>query len=182
MCVMKETKERSQKQSPEHRIAAVWRGRADRLGQRPTLAEENLWPVIVLGIGKERYGVDLSDVAEVLALLPVTPVPGAPPIFSGVINVHGEIRPVVDLRRLLGMQTVSNAHVARVILLRKEGREMGLQIDSVEEVRRIGPGELQLAGSSDLAHSAHIKGSTKDLLMLLSTEALFAELHRGVTA
>lgn len=179
---MRETKERSQKQSPEQRIEAVWRARADRLSQRRTLAEENLWPVIVLGIGKERYGVDLSAVAEVLAPLPVTPVPGAPPIFSGVINVHGEIRPVIDLGRLLGMQTVSNGDAARVILLRNEGCEMGLRIDSVEEIRRIGPGELQLAGSSDLAYSEHIKGSTKDLLMLLSTEALFAELHKGVTA
>jgi chemotaxis signal transduction protein len=170
------------KETREQRVGAVWSERAHRLSQRPTLAEENLWPVMVLGIAKERYGIDLADVAEVLAPIRATPVPGAPPMFSGVINVHGEIRPVIDLRRLVGMKTISNADLARVILLRKEGREMGLQIDSVEEVRRLGPGDLQLAGISDLAYSAHIKGATKDLLMLLSTEALFAELDRGVTS
>jgi chemotaxis signal transduction protein len=166
---------------PQQRMETVWRERANRLSQRPALAEENLWPVIVLGIGKERYGVDLSDVAEVLAPLRATPVPGAPPMFSGVINVHGEIRPVIDLQRLLSTETLSNGNLARVILLRRGGRELGLRIDSVEEIRRIGPGDLQTAGTGEPAYSRHIKGSTTDLLMLLSTEALFAELHIGVT-
>lgn len=179
---MKKTMDQHPRQSPRQLMDVVWRGRADRLARRPAVAEENLWQVIVLGIGKERYGVDLADVAEVLAPVRATPVPGAPPVFSGVINVRGEIRPVIDLRRLLGMEKVPQAHLARVILLRNEGREMGLQIDSVEEIRRIGPGDLQPAGNGHSPYSAHIKASTKDLLMLLSTEALFTELHTGVTA
>jgi chemotaxis signal transduction protein len=61
-------------------------------------------------------------------------------------------------------------------LLRKDGREMGLQIDSVEQIRWIGAGELQSAVTSNAGWSQHVKGSTKDLLMLISTAALFAEL------
>jgi hypothetical protein len=90
-----------------------------------------------------------------------------------------------------------------VILLRKDGRELGLQIDSVEHIRWIGSGELgsgelgpgelgpgelgpedlDATGSLDPGCSQHVRGSTKDLLMLLGTEALFAELHThtGVT-
>jgi chemotaxis signal transduction protein len=83
---------------------------------------------------------------------------------------------VIDLRRDLGMDQSSD--LARVILLRKEGREMGLQIDSVEQIRRVSPSDLEATG--DAGWSRHIKGSTKDLLMLLSTAALFAELE-GVT-
>ena len=172
--------DRPEHQSPQRHMEAVWRERASRLSERPVLVEENLRPVMVLGIGTERFGVDLSDVREVLPTVRATPVPGAPLVFSGVINVHGEIRPVIDLRRLLGMETIVNTGLARVILLRKEGREMGLQIDSVEEIRRIGPADLQPAGGGDAAGSSHTKGSTKDLLMLLSTEALFAELRTGV--
>ena len=50
-------------------MEAVWRERANRLSQRPVLAGagQNAFPVIILGIGKERYGIDLPDVAEVLA-------------------------------------------------------------------------------------------------------------------
>jgi purine-binding chemotaxis protein CheW len=165
----------------QQRMEAIWRERANRLSQRPVLTEakQNDLPVIVLGIGKERYAIDLPDVAEVFPPVRVTPVPGAPAMFSGVINVHGEIRPVIDLGRLLGIETVPNGDLARVILLRKEGRELGLQIDSVEQIRRIGTADLPADGHGGATSSSHIKGSTKDLLMLLSTEALFAELHTG---
>jgi len=165
--------------SDEQQIEAVWRERANRLSQRPvlTVAGHRATPVLVLGIGEERYSIDLPDVAEVLAPLRFTPVPGAAAVFSGVINVHGEIKPLIDLRRLLGM-TAQNDDLARVILLRKEGREMGLQIDSVETIRCIASADLQ---SADARSSQYLKGSTKDMLMLLSTEALFAELETGVT-
>jgi chemotaxis signal transduction protein len=165
-------------------MEAVWRQRASRLARLPELADgQNVWPVIVLGIGKERYGIDLADVAEVLPPVRATPVPGAAAVFSGVVNVHGEIRPVIDLRRYLGMeigpQTIGNRDSGRLILLRQEGQEMGLQTDSVEQIRWIGPADLQSKEGATV--STHIKGSTKDLLMLLSTETLFAELLRGST-
>jgi chemotaxis signal transduction protein len=165
----------------QQEMEAVWSERAKRLSQRSVLAEDrhSILPVIVLGIGRERYGVDLADVAEVLAAVRATPVPGGSAVFSGVINVHGEIRPVIDLRRFLGMEATPAGGPARVILLRKDGWEMGLEIDTVEQIRWIEQGELQMAGGAE--RSAHIKGSTKDLLMLLSTEALFAELRTGAT-
>jgi purine-binding chemotaxis protein CheW len=157
---------------------AVWRERAHRLSQRPVSDRtgQNALPVIVLGIGKERYGIDLPDVAEVLPPVRVTPVPGAAAVFAGVINVHGEIRPVVDLRRFLHIEGAADNDLTRVILLRRDGRELGLQIDSVEEIRWIGSGELQPAGSS-----TRIKGSTTDRLLLVNTEALFGEIDTGVT-
>jgi chemotaxis signal transduction protein len=163
-------------------VEAVWRERAERLSQRPISAgpPQDAFPVLVLGIGKERYGIHLPDVVEVLPLLTPTPVPGAPAVFAGVINVHGEIRPVIDLKRFLGIQTAEDGS-RRLILLRQDGRELGLQIDSVEHIRSIGAGEFEASGNGHGGSPRHIRGSTKDLLMLLSTEALFAELLIGVT-
>ena len=162
-------------------VETVWRERAERLSQRPISAgpAQDAFPVLVLGIGKERYGIHLPDVVEVLPLLTPTPVPGAPAVFAGVINVHGEIRPVIDLKRFLGIQTAEDGS-RRLILLRQDGRELGLQIDSVEQIRWIASEELLAAGSPSIP-SPRIKGSTKDMLTLLSTEALFAELQTGAT-
>ena len=165
--------------SLQSQMEAVWRDRAHRLSQRPNLLRtaQDAVPVVVLGIGNERFGIELQDVAEVFPPVLPTPVPGARPVFSGVLNVHGEIRPVIDLRRLLGMETSAAARptgeLARVILLRKDGREMGLQIDSVEQVSWIAAG----GGLGQSPHvSSHIKRTTPDRLMLLSTESLLAEL------
>jgi len=165
-------------------VEAVWRERAKRLSERPVTAAagHNAVPVLILAISQERYAIDLPDVIEVLAPVRPTPVPGIAEVFAGVINVHGEIRPVLDLRRLLGMpaqdmETAGSGPLARVILLRQYGRELGLQIDSVEQIRWIRPAELERAGNGSAGSSPFIKGSTQDLLMLLSTDALFAELH-----
>jgi len=163
------------------RMEKVWRERAQRLSRRsnPSGAGQSALPMVVVGIGKERYGIAIADVAEVFPPLCPTPVPGAPAAFSGVINVHGEIRPVLDLRRLLGIaagtETMRSGAGRRVILLRKDGREMALEIDSVEQIRWIGVAELEAAERRE-ASSSPITGSTTDLLMLLSTAALFAEL------
>lgn len=182
--------------SAQERMETVWRERADRLSQRPVTAGagENVLPFLVVGIGTERYGIELSDVAEVLPQVRATPVPGAAEVFAGVINVHGEIRAVLDLRRFLcidpGIEAslerrkdaVRQTAPARVILLRRQNRELGLQIDSVEQIRWVGAGDLHTAGNNPAGRSQHIKGATQDRLMLLSTEALFAELETGVTA
>jgi purine-binding chemotaxis protein CheW len=163
------------------RIEAVWRSRADRLSQRPPAVEagQDFRPVIVLGIGTERYGIDLSDVAEVLPPTRATPVPGAAVVVAGVINVHGEIRPVLDLRRLLDMDAVPGGERPRMILLNQTGRQMGLQIDSVEQIRWIGPRDLRTDGNS--GRSRYIQAATNDLMMLLDTATLFAELQIGDT-
>jgi chemotaxis signal transduction protein len=160
-------------------MEAVWQRRANRLAKRPVPEQtrQSVLPVIVLGIGKERYGVDLPDVAEILPPVRITPVPGAATVFAGVINVHGEVRPVIDLKRLLRIGTTGSGGPARVILLRREGREMGLQIDSVEQIEWIGDPDLTQNGLSQHTSSKYVRRSTKDLLMLLSTEGLFAELN-----
>jgi purine-binding chemotaxis protein CheW len=160
-------------------VEAVWRERAERLSERQVSAgpEQDSIAVLVLNIAEERYAIDLPDVAEVLPRTRPTPVPGVPAVFAGVINVHGEIRPVIDLRHLLGMDGVPPGDKQRLILLCKEGRQMGLQIDSVEQIRWIDSRDMRRDGNLD--RSRYIKGSNQDLLMLLNTEALFAELRIG---
>jgi chemotaxis signal transduction protein len=164
------------------RVEAIWRERANRLSRRAASIESGreALGVIVLGIGMERYGVRLGDVAEVLAPVRPTPVPGGARVIAGVINVHGEIRPVLDLRRVLGMDAIHDGSPSRTILLRKGAREAGVQIDSVEHIRRISPADMKPGPGAGARGSRHIEASTKDLLMLLSTDALFAELDFGL--
>lgn len=167
--------------SVQERTEAVWRLRATRLSRRPVSATggQDKLQVLVLEIEDERYGIELADVAEVLEPVHCTPVPGAPPTIAGVINVHGEIRPVLDLARLLGIEVVADGSLARVVLLRRQGREMGVKVDRVQQTRWIASAELRAAGSGHADLSARfLKAVTEDTLMLLSTEALFAELSK----
>jgi len=165
------------------RIEAVWHQRAVRLSRRPvaTASSEIQLQVLVLGLGTEHYGLELADVAEVLPALLCTPVPCTPPAIVGVINVHGEIRPVMDLKLLLGIRNNSSVPglPSPVVLLRRDGRVMGLQVDRVEQIRTLTSGELRSGGEES---SRYLKGLTLDTLMLLSTGALFSELLKDESA
>lgn len=58
---------------------------------------------IVLPLGSVRYGIELTDVREVVPDPLLTPVPGAPPAVLGVANLRGEVVPVLDTAALLGL-------------------------------------------------------------------------------
>jgi purine-binding chemotaxis protein CheW len=58
---------------------------------------------LVLPIGDDRYAVDLTDVREVVPDPALTPLPGAPPAVLGVVNLRGELVPVLDTATLLGV-------------------------------------------------------------------------------
>ncbi len=55
--------------------------------------------LVAFQLGEETYGVDISQVEEIIRLQPITKVPGAPDFVEGVINLRGRVIPVIDLRK-----------------------------------------------------------------------------------
>lgn len=173
-------------ESERERMESVWRLRATRLSSRSSTATTtgpaNEVVVMVLKIGAERYGVELEGVAEVLPPVCPTPVPGGPHALAGVIDVQGEIRPVIDLKRMLylGSSELTADTPVPVVLLRASGRRLGLQVDGIEQILRIPSAEIRSVrdGSADLP-ARYFKSFTKDGLMILNANSLFAELGMG---
>ena len=166
------------------RLDRVWRQRAASLSRRPTEAalDLNALVALVVSIGGELYGIALRDIAEVLPPIRVTPVPGAPAGVAGVVNVLGEIRPVVDMRSMLGLTTVPGGAPGLVVVVRHGDATLGLQVDTVEQIRSVRADALQgSAGDPQDLPWRYLTGLTRDMLRLLRTEALFSELLEGVT-
>lgn len=163
-------------------LEALWRQRAAHLSRRPAAVRQDDAALIVAVIGGARYGLALPDVVEVLAPTTLTPVPGAPPALAGVINVHGEIRPVIDLRRLAGPAPEPGRGLASVLLLRHAGSVMGLLVDAVEDLRLVAAQELEACRAKCQDLPPYVHGITRDQLRLLRSEALFEEIHKGVIA
>jgi purine-binding chemotaxis protein CheW len=89
---------------------------------------------ILLRLGSSRYTVDMADVAEVIALPPVTRIPGAPGWLSGVANWRGRMLPVLDVRPLLGAETTPLASSARLVVVQVGGITAGLVAEAVPGV------------------------------------------------
>ena len=92
---------------------------------------------VVFQIGLKRYAVELLQIAEVLSLGPVTPVPSAPPALMGAMNLRGQVVAVLEARALLA---VTDAPVQRErigLLVQADGFRAVLCVDRVEGVMPI---------------------------------------------
>ncbi len=159
--------------TPE-RIATAYRQRARRLASAqgaPVPVSAGL-PALVFRLARERYAIELAEVSEALPFTPCTRPPGSPPQFRGVMSVRGELRPVLDLAALLSISENGDRDSGFVLMLRRPGREIGLKVDSIEELRELRPEELSVP-----AQGGHVKGIASGALMLLDVEAVLAAVY-----
>jgi purine-binding chemotaxis protein CheW len=86
-------------------------------------------------------------VREVVPALPATPVPGAPPYVEGVVRLRGEVVPVLDVRKRLGLEARSATRKTRFLVVNVGGRPVALVVDEAGEVVRVPRPELRAAPS-----------------------------------
>jgi purine-binding chemotaxis protein CheW len=98
-------------------------------------------------LAKEIFAVDVAKVREILDFIPATKVPGTPDYMRGVINVRGNVVPVVDMRLKFGMdkteQTVDTCIVVMEITVDDDTAVLGALVDSVQEVFELEAGQIE---------------------------------------
>jgi chemotaxis-related protein WspB len=107
---------------------------------------------LMFRIGSESYVLDTAQIAEVLPLLEITPVPQAPAGIAGLINYHGGAVPVVDLSELI-LGKPARAHIStRLILVHYGEHLLGLIAEQATEMMRRDPASFADSGvASDTA-------------------------------
>ncbi len=102
--------------------------------------------LVVFGVGKELYGVGIGSVQEIVRVPDVTEVPDAPDFLEGVINLRGKVVPVIDLRKRLRLSGKERTKSTRVLVTESNGntgRLVGLLVDFVSEVKKVGPDAVE---------------------------------------
>lgn len=119
-------------------------------------------------IGCEEYGADLLAVQEICGLLPLTKVANGPPFLKGVANLHGKTIPILDMKTRLGMGDTEPGPFSCLVVVRANGADMALLVDTVSEVRNIPDcdlRELPIFGDYDdaglFAGAANCSGSIR---------------------
>ena len=95
--------------------------------------------LVVFKLGGEEYGIEISQVREIIRKRQITPVPRQPRYVEGVLNVRGTIIPVVNLKKRFGLpgDLTSQPHT---IIVESSGGLVGLLVEAVREVIRV-PGD-----------------------------------------
>jgi purine-binding chemotaxis protein CheW len=90
--------------------------------------------LVTFALGREEYGIPVTQVREVIRVGDITRVPQAPPHVRGVTNLRGRILPVVELRSRLGLDGAATTPRSRIVVVEVRDRVLGLLVDAVLQV------------------------------------------------
>ncbi len=113
---------------------------------------------IVVKIGGEHYGIDISFIDNIVRMCKITRVPKAPFHYRGVINLRGEVVPVMSLRRRMSLDDDQFTDDSRIIILKLEGGLMGVIVDEVREVLSLGENDIEIPSNSKKSKTSFING------------------------
>jgi len=127
-----------------------------------------------------EYGVDILSVHEILRFPEMTRLPNTPPFIKGVINLRGNVIPVVDMRIRFGFPEGDVTDLTRIIVVETGGKQVGILVDNVYQVVRIPvanidpPSDLITGISEDFISGI---GRLRDRLIVLlnMTQIIFLE-------
>ena len=104
---------------------------------------------LTFALANEEFGLEILKVREIIGYMEITAVPRTPAYVKGVINLRGQVSPVVDLRAKFGMQTTETTEHTCIIVVEitQEGRTFntGIVVDRVQEVLDIGGQDIEEA-------------------------------------
>jgi purine-binding chemotaxis protein CheW len=95
------------------------------------------YQLVVFTLGKEEFGVDISQVREIVRLVQITYLPKAPVFIEGVVNLRGQVLAVIDLAKRIGIQANERGDNTRIIVVEVGDNTVGMLVDSVSEVLRL---------------------------------------------
>lgn len=132
--------------------------------------------VLTFHLGQEAYAIDVRFVHEARPLEQLTPVPCAPDFVAGVVNLHGDILSLLDLRKYLGVQQEGITDLMQIIVVEAAGLKLGILANRVDTVTWLPREDFEeppatLAG----AKAGYVRGVSAEGLILLDLEAILGD-------
>lgn len=157
--------------------AAILGNRARLLAREPGEAQiTDALEFVEFALAHEQYGVATSFVREIHALTNLTPLPCTPAFVRGVVNLHGEIISVIDIRNFFELPQQGLSDLNRVIVLQSQTMRFGILADAVSGMRRVSAAALQpslptLTGIRE----RYLKGVTPERVIILDAAELLGD-------
>ncbi len=135
---------------------------------------------IVVKLGDEQYGIDISNVDNIVRMQRITRVPKSQPYYVGVINLRGEVVPIMSLRKRFDLEIDVYKAATRIIIIRLEDQSLiGFIVDEVKEVVNIDPRTIEKPNFKlDEKNASYLAGIGKkgeSLISLLDIKAVVEE-------
>jgi purine-binding chemotaxis protein CheW len=130
--------------------------------------------LIVFRLANEAYGVDIGQVQGIERIQRITRVPHTPAFVEGVINLRGQVTPVLTLRTRFGLEPAEHTKETRIVVVRMDDAWVGLVVAAVDGVLRITSDQVEppseLVASVDAEYLRGIAKVADNLLILLDLQ------------
>ena len=130
--------------------------------------------LVIFELGDQRFGLLEEDVREVVRAVSITPLPKAPAVVEGVINVRGNVTAVFDIRKRFALPPKALEPADQFMLARVAGRNVAIRVDRATDLVALDPGVVENA-TKVVPRGEYIAGVAKlpDGLVLIHDLAAF---------
>ncbi len=150
---------------------------------------DNVSTFLSFKLNKEFFAVNVAKVLTILELKPITKVPNSPNYMRGVINLRGNVLPVIDMRIKFGMEatefTKNTCIIVLNIIIDQENIQLGILVDTVDRVLEIKDSEIEESPAIGTKYKTEfIQGMyklDKGFIMLLNIDLIFSTTELLIT-
>ncbi|MDD5007121.1 MAG: chemotaxis protein CheW [Syntrophorhabdaceae bacterium] len=148
----------------------------------PGGVESEMSELVSFSLDDRRFAVPLSTVMRVERIVAITPLPKVPDIVAGIINVHGQVIPVVDIRGRFLMTARQSELSDQLLIIKTVRRTIAFTVDNVDDVIDV-PQDQCTDGGSVLPGMEYVKGVVKleDGMILIHDPDTFLSLEEEHT-
>jgi purine-binding chemotaxis protein CheW len=153
---------------------------ADASARATNRSESTALEVLLFELSNERFALPLDAVLEVVRAVALRSLPNAPPIVEGIIDVRGEIVPILDIRTRFGLPARPIALSDHFVLVRVHARRLGFRVDRAVALTQLESLSMERAINlpRGIAHIAGVASQPDGIVLLHDLSAFLSTVER----
>lgn len=137
---------------------------------------------VVFRLGAEKYGIDILNVAGITEFEKFSKVPTAPSFVEGVMNLRGDVIPIINLKKKFNIKSDIQDDDARIILIRMKDSTIGFLVDDANQVVKIDSADIEdtptILKSDDRRFLKGVGKLDGELYILLDMENILSDMEK----
>ncbi|QTD41615.1 chemotaxis protein [Sporosarcina sp. Te-1] len=136
--------------------------------------------IVEFEMGHNRYGINVIKVKEIIMPTPITPIPHAHPAIEGIIQLRGDVLPVINMERVMGLPETIGRNEGKYIVTAFNKQQVVFHVHEVTQIHRVSWNQIEKPADLYSGDAAQVIGVIKrndDMLLLLDFEKIVLEIN-----
>lgn len=136
--------------------------------------------IVEFQIGSNQFGINVIKVKEIIQPIPVTFIPHAHPHVEGIVQLRGEVLPVVNMAKVLGLPELTKNEQEKYIVAEFNKQRVVFHVDNVSQIHRISWNQIEKPSDIYQGSASHVIGVIKreeDMILLLDFERIIVDIN-----